>query len=605
MVIIHPGIKKTQQKLLLTTVFGPYGVKDEYAEALGMQMELMNNQVTREQGIHSPRTSYMTFPLYFIAENISVPATVLDFPRWKDFTEELKKGYTHVGISFILMNIYKAQRMTEYIRAHYPDMKIILGGYATGLSNLRDVVPCDEICPGEGIRWMRKYFGESADRPVRHPVMHGVSKKFIYGFPDGIKDSAVIFPGLGCPNKCFFCATSSKFEGEYIPFLKTGREIFDVCAQAERDLGCMNFAMIDENFLKKPDRARELLTLMEKYKKPYVFSAFSSAEAITACGVDLLVRLGVVFVWIGVESKREIFSKMKDIDIKALIEELQSKGISVLASSILFLEHHDRKTIYDDIDWAIGLGADLHQFMQLTPLPETPLYKEHVAKGTLIDGFPYTKLHGQDSLCFKHPHFESAEATEITRRAFEKKYLTDGPAVVNMALSLIRGYRRAVEAHRARSQQGLRWNPAAFQYEKSTSKEVDSFMELRLSRMRDRVLEFRTILPSAKIYAPNRATRAKAAKVERMYREVLGGRSAVDVIKSVVLVGLATVEMTRLCVGRLFGRREIVRQPPVQRIEYRQDQVVSPGKQVRGPDCCKKGEPAVSSKSGQEAVLAR
>lgn len=571
MVIIHPGIQKTNVRLLLTTVFGPYGVKDGYAEALGMQMELMNNQVTREQGIHSPRTNYMTFPLYFIAENLSVPATVLDFPRWKDFTEELKKGYTHVGISFILMNVYKAQRMAEYIRKHYPDTKIILGGYATGLSNLREVVPCDEICTGEGIRWMRNYFGENPDRPVRHPVMHGVSKKYIYGFHDDIKDSAVIFPGLGCPNKCFFCATSSKFEGEYIPFLKTGREIFDVCARAERELGCMNFAIIDENFLKKPDRARELLSLMEKYKKPYVFSAFSSAEAITACGIDFLVRLGVVFVWIGVESKREIFSKMKDIDIKALIEKLQSRGISVLASSILFLDHHDKKTIYEDIDWAIGLGADLHQFMQLTPLPATPLYREHVEKGKLIDGFPYTKLHGQDSLCFKHDHFESAEATEITRRAFEKKYLTDGPAVLNMAFSLIRGYRRAVEDHRARIQKGLRWNQVTFQYEKSGHKEVDSFMELRLARMRERVLEFRAILPATRIFSPNRAAREKVAKVEKLYDEVFGGRSVMDVIKSVVLVGLATVEMIRLCVGRLFGRREIVRQPPVQRIEYRQD----------------------------------
>ena len=33
----------TKNKLLLTAVFGPYGVKDAYGEDIGCQMELLNN----------------------------------------------------------------------------------------------------------------------------------------------------------------------------------------------------------------------------------------------------------------------------------------------------------------------------------------------------------------------------------------------------------------------------------------------------------------------------------------------------------------------------------------------------------------------------------
>ena len=62
------------RKLLLTAVFGPYGIKNRYAEGIGMQMELLNNQITRQQGIHSPRQNYWTFALYLLAENVSVPA---------------------------------------------------------------------------------------------------------------------------------------------------------------------------------------------------------------------------------------------------------------------------------------------------------------------------------------------------------------------------------------------------------------------------------------------------------------------------------------------------------------------------------------------------
>src|SRR4030043_1618510 len=112
-------------RLLLVSVFGPFGVRDDYAEGTGMQMELLNNQITRMQGVHSPRQSYWTFPLYLLAENISVETTVLDFPTWSDFKRELKKGYTHGGINFIVPNVLKAQRMAKYIRENYPEIKII------------------------------------------------------------------------------------------------------------------------------------------------------------------------------------------------------------------------------------------------------------------------------------------------------------------------------------------------------------------------------------------------------------------------------------------------------------------------------------------------
>ena len=90
--ITSPGTShQTPNRLLLAAVFGPYGVKDEYAEALGMQMELLNNQITREQGVHSPRQSYWSFGLYLLAANIRVPTTVLDFPFLGGFYPRAEK----------------------------------------------------------------------------------------------------------------------------------------------------------------------------------------------------------------------------------------------------------------------------------------------------------------------------------------------------------------------------------------------------------------------------------------------------------------------------------------------------------------------------------
>ncbi|MDZ7695680.1 MAG: hypothetical protein U5R49_01715 [Deltaproteobacteria bacterium] len=76
-------------KLLLTSVFGPYGVDDEYGEKEN-KMELFHNQVTREQGIFSYRFNHGSQGLYFLAENIDMPTAVLDFPDFKRFKKELK-----------------------------------------------------------------------------------------------------------------------------------------------------------------------------------------------------------------------------------------------------------------------------------------------------------------------------------------------------------------------------------------------------------------------------------------------------------------------------------------------------------------------------------
>ena len=563
-------------KLLLTTVFGPYGVKNKYAEGIGMQMELFNNQITREQGVHSPRANYWTFPLYFLAENLSsVPSTVLDFPTWGGYVRELKKGYTHVGISFTQQNVLKAKRMAEYLREHYPETKIILGGYGTMLPDLKDIVPCDEICRGEGVSWLREYFGENPARPIKHPIMHGVSQKYLYGFKDVIDDSGVIFPGLGCTNGCFFCSTSNKFGNSYIPFLSSGESVFAVCKEAQKKLGVEGFAVLDENFLKMPYRARDLLAKMEQHRQPYSFAMFSSAETIAEVGVDFLVRLGVCLIWVGVESKKTLFSKVQDIDVGSLVAQLQAKGITVISSSILFAEHHGRETLEEEINWAIGLGTDLHQFMQLIPFPGTPLYSRYVAEGKMIPYFPYTKLHGQDELAFYHPHFTSREAGKITREAFRKKYETDGPGVLNMALTAICGYTRAKKDTKYRETAKLCWNPRTLRYERSTGCQPDEFMSLRIERMHQRALEFRPLLPSAWVFAPNSGARHKALQVASLYNEVFGKPTLKERAKSYGLVFFATIEWFRIRVRRLLGRGEIVRQPLTRRVEYNSECFVS------------------------------
>jgi len=549
-------------RLLLSGVFKPFGVKDESTEPL-CTMELLNNQVTREQGIHSPRSNNPSFALYLMAENIGVPVTVLDFPSWEEFAKEIDSGaYTHLGISFIGPNVLKARRMAAYARSRSPRTRIILGGHGTAIPELRELVDCDEICHGEGISWLRRYFGEDTDRPIRHPVVPSAINSYIYGAPIMGK-AGIIIPGVGCQNSCRFCATSHKFDRQYTAFLRTGHDIFLACRQSEEKLGTDDFGLMDENFCKDPYRARQLLEEMERHGKAYTFSTFSSAETITRLGIDFLVRLGVNFLWLGVESKANLFEKTKGIDLHNLIADLQNHGITVLASAILFLEHHDKDTIHEDIDWAIGLESDLLQFMELGPLPGTRLYREYEAAGKLLPGIPWPRQHGQDEIWFRHPHFTLPETAAYLRDAFVKKYLVHGPGVLNMAMTAVRGYLRIRAEIAEREKSGMAWDPRTLRYVSGGNSDPDAFMRRRLVSVKRNALRFRPALSSTLKYAPNARAAEKSRKVMALYDEAFGPMTIPDRVKSAAVRLLAIRESCRM-------RKEgtIMRQPPTNRMVY-------------------------------------
>ena len=555
--------KKRKTKLLLTCVFKPYGVTDKYGEALA-SMELMNNQITREQGIHSPRSTNLSFGLYLLAENINVQTTVLDFPSWKNFTREVDTGnYTHIGITFIPQNVLKTQRMAQYIRQHNPHIKIILGGHGTAIPELRELVDCDEVCSGEGVAWLRNYFNENLYKPIIHPVIKGAVNSYIYGVPLPETD-CIIIPGVGCQNGCRFCSTSHKFNKKYTAFLSTGRDIYNACNKDEKKLGANHFGLMDENFCKNETTARQLLTEMEKKQKAYSFYTFSSAEAVTKLGVDFLVRVGINLIWIGVESKVNIFEKTKGIDIQALVANLQNHGISVLTSMILFLEHHNKKNIPEEIDWAIDLNSDFLQFMQLGPTPGTPLFADYVSQGKLINDIPWKKRHGQDTIWFKHPHFTLPESAVYLKNAFEKKYQTHGPGILNMAHTAVKGYLTVKKEIEDRETHGLVWDPETLRYIKQSHYQPDHFMRLRLETMRKKALHLRPILHATEKYAPNEKSAQKSRIIIELFDKTFGPAS----LKTRVM-DLA-VRLSAFWENRRFLRDGfILRQPPSVRVKYK------------------------------------
>lgn len=525
------------KKLLLSSVVGPFGVDDAYGRK-DNKMELMHNQVTREQGVYSFRFNHQSFGLHFLADNVLTPSTVLDFPSEAAFRREVAKGYEFVGISFIIPNFLKAQNMARIIREVSPASKIILGGHGTSIPDIANLIDCDHICRGEGIVFLRGLLGEPLDRPIHHPVLNSSYNRKVMGVP--IPDSAaVLVPGVGCPNKCRFCATSHFF-GEYVPYLRTGREVFDVCCRAEDELGVTDFGVLDENFLKMRDRALELIECQEKARRYFTFGIFSSAETLSGLGdLDLLVRMGVNFIWMGVESKKEMYDKNKGVDFNVLVNELRRRGIAVMASAILFLEHHDKVAINEDIDFAISLHPDYLQFMGLGPIPGTKLYQDYAEQDKLLKNVPWEEQHGQDRIWFDHPSFTREETSQVLADAFQRDYRENGASFMRTIQTTLNGL-------------------------KYTSTHDDPLVRARSEAFRLHALELRAFLPSAAIFSKNETTSRQVVELRRQYAELFGSPTVKDRLMSAAVVACTTWDRLH---NSVFGD---VRQPPSAIRAYRQ-----------------------------------
>jgi len=494
------------KRVLLSGVFGPFGVDDAFGRKENI-MELFHNQVTREQGVASFRFMHRSFGLYFIAANIDADVTVLDFPSRDRFIRELKQGYDVVGISFITPNFVKAREMARLTRQHAPGATIVIGGHGAAIEGVETLIDCDHVVKGEGIRWMREFLGQDPDAPIHHPSLSSADRQSILGVPLLGTHASLLVPGLGCVNACKFCCTSHFFGRQYTSYLHTGREMFEVASRIADERGTEAFFVMDENFLKSPERAYELMAEMERHQRFFSFQIFSSAETIVAFGLDNLVRLGVNFIWMGVECRNPTanFAKNQGIDPKPLIRALRDRGIIVLASGILAMEHHTPDNIQDDIDYLVGLEADLVQFMLLTPLPTTQLYLDMKARGLLREDLPFEEWHGQKHLSYRNPHFPGDSAERWLRAAFRQDYETNGSSMYRVTETAVRGYRYFA---------GL--------------PNRDGCLEHRFRQARATARRYSYMLPTVERYAVNAQERARAEALDREASAVMGRPSPLE-----------------------------------------------------------------------------
>jgi hypothetical protein len=181
---------------------------------------------------------------------------------------------------------------------------------------------------------------------------------------------------------------------------------------------------------------------MKEAGKSWEFSVFSSANAIRKYTMQELVELGVSWIWMGLESPKSGYSKLKGADIATLTHELRAHGIRVQGSTIIGLEHHTPENISDEIEHAVGYDTDFHQFMLYTPVPGTPLYEQMSEEGRMLHGVDMADIHGQYKFNFKHAAISRDDSKRFLDFAFSRDFERNGPSLYRMCQTILQGWKR-------------------------------------------------------------------------------------------------------------------------------------------------------------------
>lgn len=537
----------TDPKILLTTVCRPFGGNGE-GDSVGA--ELFHAQVTREQGIFSYRQVIRCWGLDYIAENIQVPSVVLHYPSEREFVRELRNHqYEYIGINFVVATFHKIRRVAELIRSHAPSAKIILGGYGTVLSDEELLPHCDLICREEGVGFMRQLLGEDTTRPIVHPYAPIESPR-VYSFPLKTK-VAHITGGLGCPNGCDFCCTSHFFKRKYIPFVKSGRQLYSTIIEMEdraKETGdeLSGFILIDEDFFLQEKRAREFLECVREDRKPLSIMGFGSVRGLSKFTADEIAEMGFDILWTGFEGKEADFNKLNGRSLPELYSSLRSRGVAILSSMIIGFPYQDRAKIMDEFHDLMELNPSLWQILIYFAFPRTPLHRRMLAEDGFLPEYsadPDYRTFDGFSLHFRHEHFSAPELQDLQRELYRKGFDVLGPSLLQVIRVWFEGYLNLRDSS----------NP---------------LLASRATRMAEYVRDAIPALYPAVLVGPNKDRRADA---KRLFNEIcreMGGLSVKTRLSCLATIPLSlwTWLMTKL---------GLCQQPKLLRIQYAGNRVCS------------------------------
>jgi anti-anti-sigma regulatory factor len=226
--------------------------------------------------------------------------------------------------------------------------------------------------------------------------------------------------------------------------------------------------------------------------------------------------MGVEVIWIGVESSKATYGKLKGIDVKAIFESLHSHGINTLASLILGHDFHTVESVWEDLDYLVSLKPSLSQILILTPGCGTPLFDRFTQDKRLLDTAPHKHWDGFH-LVFDHPHISKEKMEQLILDVYDEEYRRLGPSAIRFMEKKLNGYLKFKNAK-------------------------DPLLRKRAEQFKRGCLEALPIFPTARRYAPSKEVALYIENTRQaIVRETGSGGLKTKILSSIV-PALAFVE---------------------------------------------------------------
>jgi len=321
-----------------------------------------------------------------------------------------------VGISTITPTATSSYRIADHYRAQ--GIPVVLGGpHATCLPE-EALQHADFVIRGEGetalprliralrgdgdlagvpgLAWMSK--GITNQNPVAEPVENLDSLPFPdfslldsgrgKGVTRGlVRTTLPIQTSRGCPYDCTFCSVTQMFGRQY-----RRRSTHSVIEElAHYDPAQRKPFFYDDNFAVNSARTKELLREMIAQKLGFRWTTQVRADiAKDSELLDLMVEAGCYGLYIGFESVNpgaleEMKKNLSVEEMQTAIRELRRRKIHIHGMFVLGFDSDTAQSVRSTVSFALSEKIDSAQFLILTPLPGTELYRSLQNEGRILD----------------------------------------------------------------------------------------------------------------------------------------------------------------------------------------------------------------------------
>jgi len=538
------------KKVLFSTAWGPF--TEQFFNT--SPTDVMNQRFSRGCDIFSMGGHLHMNALHLLAQNISIPSIILEYPRKKDFIKEINKGYDYIGLSVFHNQVNDLVEMCNTIRSNAPETIIVIGGFgARGLMETMGAEElsklCDYACHGEGIRFFRKLLGEDPNAKMFHSHL----PKWGYTLPMISRNSTgatpVVVGSLGCPNGCDFCGTTEMFHQKRIEIMSPEQVHKEFKRAWRADSETIQGVLLEEDTFQNIEYITELGRLLREDSEfglaYYNFYCLSSIRSMSQWSFEDMMLTGCANVFVGMESKfasEQGYGKRDGRSAKEVFDGLHSVGITTTGAWMAGFDFQNRNNIEEDLQEFINLCPTMQQLTRVCPFPATPMWEQLLEQKRIKEEVNWEDVSFYGGGGMELKNFHDHEIMEIIERGYRQLYETHGSCLARIAGVNIQGY----------------------EYCKENKGKNKFFME-RAQFYKRFVMTIYPLLKAMEIYAPNNIVRKTMKDLRRKYFKVIGKPTLYQETMEKAVTGVSGI--TKF-LDVLYPRENIISEEPFKKYIY-------------------------------------